>query len=396
MPNSKDVIKTYDSYVMGTYGRFPIAISHGEGARLYDTDGNAYIDFTSGIGVNSIGYGNAAWIDAITEHAKKIGHSSNLYYLEPTAKLAETLCTRAGMHKAFFANSGGEANEGLIKLARKYSRDKYGQGRSTIVTLRQSFHGRTMATITATGQNAFHDHFFPFMPGFRHAIADDMDSVIRACGSDTCAVLLELVQGEGGVLPLDPQFVNQVADFCKSQDLLLLIDEVQTGVGRTGTLFAYQQYGIAPDAISFAKGIAGGFPFGGFLANEKCSEVLTAGTHATTYGGNPMGAAAALVVLDTLTDKALADVTRRGKYIRSQIEGINSPYIAGTRGLGLMIGIVIHPGHSPKDLVSKLNDAGLLTLTAGTDAVRLLPPLTITDAEIDEGLAILARVLGAM
>lgn len=392
---NQDLITQSSGHVMSTYSRFPIAISHGSGAKLYDFDGREYIDFASGIGVNSIGYGNQAWADAVSEQAKKLGHISNLYYSEPAARLSETLCGRASMDSVFFANSGAEANEGMIKLARKYSYDKYGGGRSTIVTLMNSFHGRTITTLSATGQNAFHDYFHPFSPAFRHALADDIDSVRAACGSDTCAVMLELVQGEGGVIPLGQDFIQQVALLCAERDLLLLIDEVQTGVGRTGTLFAFQKYGIEPDAVSFAKGIAGGLPFGGFMTNKKCSGILTPGTHATTFGGNPVCCSAALCVLDILDDALLVQVPEKGNYIREKIEAMGSPFIAGSRGLGLMIGIALQNA-SHRELVSRLNNAGLLALTAGGDAIRFLPPLTITYDEIDEGLEIFKKVMEDM
>ena len=269
-------------YIMNTYGRFPVAIDHGQGATLYDPEGNAYIDFTSGIGVTDLGYGYQPWVDAITAQAKKLGHVSNLFYTEPAAKLAETLCKRTGESCVFFANGGGEANEGMIKLARKYSFDKYGKGRATIITLNNSFHGRTITTLMATGQEVFHNYFFPFTEGFRYADANDMASLEAAAGDDVCAVMMELVQGEGGVLPLDYEYVQAVKKLCEERDWLLLADEVQTGVGRTGTLFAFQQYGILPDVVSFAKGIAGGLPMSGIMANEKCRSVLGPGTHATT------------------------------------------------------------------------------------------------------------------
>lgn len=243
---SKDIMALTDQYIMHTYGRFPVAIDHGEGATLYDPEGNAYIDFTSGIGVTDLGYGNTAWADAIAAQAKKLGHVSNLFYTEPAARLAEILCKRTGESCVFFANGGGEANEGMIKLARKYSFDKYGKGRATIITLNNSFHGRTITTLMATGQEVFHNYFFPFTEGFRYADANDLDSLEDAAGSDVCAVMMELVQGEGGVLPLDKAYVQAVAKLCAERDWLLLVDEVQTGVGRTGSLFAFQQYGILP------------------------------------------------------------------------------------------------------------------------------------------------------
>ena len=250
-------IKALDhQYVMQSYGRFDVAVDHGRGATLWDTQGREYIDFTSGIGVCSLGYADEGWVNAITEQAGKLGHISNLFYAEPYVKAAEKLCRKAGMSNVFFANSGAESNEGLIKLARKYSFDKYGKGRGTIITLHKSFHGRTITTLSATGQDVFHNYFFPFTEGFRHADANDFDSVEAMAGHDVCAVMFELIQGEGGVLPLDREFVQKVADLCAKRDWLLLIDEVQTGVGRTGSLFAFQQYGIQPDAVSFAKGIA--------------------------------------------------------------------------------------------------------------------------------------------
>ena len=378
--------------VMQTYGRFPVTIARGEGAHFWDLEGRRYVDFTSGIGVNSLGSCHPAWIAAIEAQIHKFGHTSNLFYTEPCVRLAQTLTARTGMANAFFANGGGEANEGMIKLARKYSFDKYGAGRSNIVTLRQSFHGRTVTTLAATGQDVFHNYFFPFTEGFRYAEPDDLDSVRAAAGTDSCAVMLELIQGEGGVRPLDADFVRAVAAFCRERDLLLLVDEVQTGVGRTGSLFAFQQYGILPDVCSFAKGIAGGLPMSGILANEKCRKVLTPGTHATTFGGNPVCAAAALAVLDTLDTATLNQVTDKGFYLREQIEALGSPYVRDVRGMGLMVGVGIQ-GITHAEAAAKLREAGLLCLTAGSDILRLLPPLTITKAELDEGLAIMKKVL---
>ena len=354
---SQEIKDLTGQYIMNTYGRFPVAIDHGEGARLYDPEGRKYIDFTSGIGVTDLGYGYQPWVDAVSAQAKKLGHTSNLFYTEPPAKLAEILCKRTGMSCAFFANGGGEANEGIIKLARKYSFDKYGKGRSTIVTLRNSFHGRTITTLMATGQDVFHNYFFPFTEGFRYVGANDL-SALESQGDDVCGVLLELVQGEGGVLPLDQEYVQAVAKLCEARDWLLLADEVQTGVGRTGSLFAFQQYGILPDAASFAKGIAGGLPMSGILANEKCRDVLGPGTHATTFGGNPVCAAAGLVVQETLSDAFLEEVKAKGAYLREGIEALNLPCFGKTRGLGLMIGIEVREGWSNKDIAARLIDQG--------------------------------------
>ena len=406
-------IKNLDvQHVMQTYGRFDAVIDHGEGATLYGPEGKKYIDFTSGIGVASIGYGNKKWADAVYAQAMKLQHISNLYYSEPYAKLAAALTARAGMKNVFFSNAGGEANEGMIKLARKYSFDKYGRGRNTIISLKQSFHGRTITTLSATGQENFHNYFFPFTEGFRHVPANDasalaalLDEYALATPSDgtsalkpikrsegICAILVELIQGEGGVLPLDPGYVKEVAGMCRENDLLLLIDEVQTGVGRTGTLFTYQQYGVKPDVVSFAKGIAGGLPFGGFLANEKCSEVLTPGTHATTFGGNPVAAAAALEVLDQLNDATLSEVIKKGKFIMETVKSWGLPAVGEIRGMGLMIGISL-VGMVPKEAAAACVENGLLILTAGTDALRMLPPLTITYEELEKGLDILKATL---
>lgn len=390
---SKDIMALTDQYIMHTYGRFPVAIDHGEGATLYDPEGNAYIDFTSGIGVTDLGYGNTAWADAIAAQAKKLGHVSNLFYTEPAARLAEILCKRTGESCVFFANGGGEANEGMIKLARKYSFDKYGKGRATIITLNNSFHGRTITTLMATGQEVFHNYFFPFTEGFRYADANDLDSLEDAAGSDVCAVMMELVQGEGGVLPLDKAYVQAVAKLCAERDWLLLVDEVQTGVGRTGSLFAFQQYGVLPDVVSFAKGIAGGLPMSGILASEKCRNVLGPGMHATTFGANPVCAAAGLVVQETLSDDFLQEVTAKGEYLRGAIEALDLPCFGKTRGLGLMIGIEVKEGYTNKEIAGKLIENGLLVLTAGP-GMRLLPPLVISKEEMDQGVAIMKKVLG--
>ncbi len=389
---SREVRELTDQFILPTYGRFSVAIDHGKGARLYDMEGREYVDFTSGIGVCDLGYGCQTWVDAITQQAAKLGHVSNLFYTEPAARLAEILCRRTGMAGAFFANGGGEANEGLIKLARKYSFDRYGKGRATIITLKNSFHGRTITTLKATGQAVFHNYFFPFTEGFRYAEANDLASLEAASGVDVCAVLVELIQGEGGVLPLDREYVTELAKICADRDWLLLVDEVQTGIGRTGTLFAFQQYGIQPDALTFAKGIAGGLPMSGILAGQKCRNVLGPGTHATTFGGNPICAAAALAVQETLNDAFLQEVQRKGQYLRENIEAMDLPCLGKTRGMGLMIGVEVREGNVNRDLASRLIDNGLLVLTAGT-GLRLLPPLVITKEEMDEGLARMRKAL---
>ena len=380
-----------DRYVMHTYARFPVDIDHGENATLWSADGKEYIDFTSGIGVDSVGCADPRWVAAVAAQAAKVGHMSNLFYTQPCGELAEKLCRRAGMSAAFFCNSGAESNEALIKLARKWSFDKYGKGRSTVITLKNSFHGRTIATLSATGQDVFHDYFFPFNEGFRYA-EPTLDGVSQVAGHDVCAVLVELIQGESGVWPLEESFVQGLAELCAKRDWLLLVDEVQTGIGRTGTLFCYQQYGISPDAVSFAKGIAGGLPLGGILANEKCRDVLGPGTHATTFGGNPVCCAAALTTLDILDEEMMGEIADKGDYLRRAIEAMDLPALGKTRGLGLMIGIEVAPGGSNREIARRLMDNGLLVLTAGP-AIRLLPPLTITKDEMDKGLAILKQTL---
>lgn len=281
----------------------------------------------------------------------------------------------------------------MIKLARKYSFDKYGQGRSTIITLKNSFHGRTITTLKATGQDVFHNYFFPFTEGFRYAAANDLEDLKAQDQGDVCAVMVELVQGEGGVLPLDKDYVKAVEALCAEKDWLLLVDEVQTGVGRTGTLFAFQQYDLLPDVVSFAKGIAGGLPMSGIMAGAKCKDVLGPGMHATTFGANPVCAAAGLVVQEVLSDAFLEEVKAKGEYLRREIEALNLPCFGRTRGLGLMIGAEVKEGWTNKDIANKLIENGLLVLTAGP-GMRLLPPLVITKEEMDKGLAIMKKTLG--
>ncbi len=389
---SAEIKKLDGERVMHTYGRFDVAIEKGEGATLYTPEGDKYIDFAAGIGVNCLGYGNEKWLKAVTEQAGKLQHISNLFYSEPCVRLAQKLTDKTGLKNVFFANGGGEANEGMIKCARKYSFDKYGQGRSTVITLFQSFHGRTITTLAATGQDVFHNYFFPFTEGFKYAKANDIEDMKSLMTTDVCAVMMELVQGEGGVLPLDKEYVKEVEALCKAHDILLLIDEVQTGVGRTGSLFCFQKYGIKPDIVSFAKGIAGGLPMAGIMAGEKTCNVLTPGTHATTFGGNPVAAAGGCVVLDTMTDEFLSEVDKKGEYIKDTVLSWNNPKVKTVRGMGLMLGIVLE-GAAPGEILKKCVAKGLLALTAGEDALRLLPPLVITYGEIVEGLKILKAAL---
>ena len=379
-------------YVMQTYGRFPIALDHGQGAQLWDVEGKRYIDLASGIGVNCLGYNHPVLTHAIEEQIHKLMHVSNLFTTAPMVQTAKTLVEATGMGKVFFANSGAEANEGAIKLARKYSFDKYGQGRSKIITLWNSFHGRTVTTLKATGQTRFHDYFFPFTEGFDYATAGDLDDLKSKIDDSTCAIMMELIQGEGGVLPQDPDFVKAVRALCDEKDLLLIIDEVQTGIGRTGSLFCFQQYGIQPDVVTMAKGLGGGLPVGAVMAAKTCCDVLGPGTHATTFGGSPTVCAAANAVLSIVNDdKFLAEVREKGAYLKDKILALGSPAIHGVRGMGLMLGIIVDDGqHSA--FANKLIEHGVLAITAGKNAVRLLPPLTITYEELDEAIAIMKTV----
>lgn len=379
------------NYLMHTYGRFDIALDHGKGATLWDVDGKKYIDMNSGIGVNSLGHGNEKMIQAVTEQAVKLMHASNLYYTAPMTDVAEILIHATGMGKIFFANSGAEANEGAIKLARKYSFDKYGAGRNKIVTLLQSFHGRTVTTLKATGQEKFHQYFFPFTEEFAYAKAGDLED-LKEKADGACAVMIEMIQGEGGVLPLDKEFVKGIEEFCKEHDILLIVDEVQTGIGRTGSLFCYEQYGIEPDIVTMAKGLGGGLPVGGVMASKKCADVLGPGTHGSTFGGNPVSCAAAKTVLTEVgTEEFLASVKEKGEYLKKSIMEMGSPYVKDVRGMGLMLGIVVD-SEKRADLVSALMEKGILVLTAGAEAIRLLPPLVISYEEMDEAITAMKEV----
>ncbi len=379
----------YDAHVMDTYARFDVDFVRGEGCTLYDAAGKAYLDFASGIGVNSVGYGHPAWVDAVAKQAAALAHVSNLYYTGPGGRLAERLTALSGLETVFFSNSGAEANEGMIKCARKASADTYGDWRHTIVTLRDSFHGRTLTTLAATGQDVFHQRFHPLTEGFIHVPRGDIGALKRL-GGDVCAVMLEIVQGEGGVLPCPQEYLQQVAALCAERDWLLCVDEVQTGVGRCGSFFAFQKMGLKPDLVSFAKGIAGGLPFGGFLAGQRAARTLRPGDHATTFGGNPVCCAAALATLDIL-DPVLGAVDAKGAFIRERILAMNLPAVNEVRGLGLMLGVSVQG--APRVLVQKLLDAGLVCLTAGGDAIRLLPPLVISFDDLERGLAIFEEVV---
>ena len=333
-----------DNSLMPTYAHFPVSIEKGNGATFVDSEGDEVIDFGSGIGVNSLGYNNEGWINAVTEQLKKVQHTSNLYYNSTVAEYAEMLTKKTGFNKVFLCNSGAEANECAIKLARKYSFDKYGENRHNIITLVNSFHGRTMATITATGQEHYHKFFDPFVQGFKYAESGNTEQFLEMADDTVCAIILEVVQGEGGVVPTDFEYLKTVEKVCKENDILLIIDEVQTGMGRTGKLFAYEHAGISPDVVTSAKGIGNGLPMGACLCTEKCADVLTAGTHGTTFGGNPVACAGAKYILNTLTEDFLNEVTEKGEYIRTKLAEFEE--VKSITGLGLMLGIELKTKNS--------------------------------------------------
>lgn len=385
----EDIQKKDRSYISPTYNRFPADLSTGEGATLYSESGKRYVDFGSGIAVNSFGVNDRAWKDAVIAQINKLQHASNLYYTRPQAELAELLCRRTGAKKVFFSNSGAEANECAIKAARKYSYDKYGEGRYEIVTLKNSFHGRTMATLSATGQDAMHKYFMPFLPGFSYA-DPTYEGVRKMCTAKTCAVMLELVQGEGGVRPLDVEQVKEIELFCKKNDILLVIDEVQTGNGRTGKLYAFEHYGIKPDVVTTAKGLAGGLPLGATMFFEKTEKVFTAGDHGSTFGGNPVACAGALSILSRIDRELLLEVQGKSAYLFTHLGRIRN--VVNVTGLGLMIGLEITK--NAREVAEKCLERGLIVLTA-KDRIRLLPPLTIKKDEMDFGLKILNEVLSA-
>lgn len=378
-----------DMYVAHTYGRFPITLVKGEGCKLFDEEGKAYIDMTSGIGVNSLGHQHPAWKEAVVAQLNELIHVSNLYYTKPCAELAKTLCTRSSFKKVLFQNSGAEANEAAIKAARKYSYDKYGLNRHEIVTLVNSFHGRTVTTLAATGQDHFHDYFYPFTQGFKYAIANDEEDLLAKVNASTCAIMIEMIQGEGGVLPLEKAYVQKLAQLCKEKDILLIVDEVQTGIGRCGSLFAYEQFDIQPDIVTLAKGLGGGLPIGAVMFNEHTEAVFAPGNHGTTYGGNPVACAGANAVLTQMNDDFLAAVVQKGAYVKERLEQMN--HVQKVNGLGLMRGVVLD-GIDVKTVVSACMEKGLLVLTA-KDKLRLLPPLTITMEELKEAMDILENVL---
>lgn len=377
-----------NEFVSHAYGRFDVALSSGKGSTVWDENGKEYIDFGSGIGVTAFGIADEEWKSAVEAQLDKIQHTSNLYYAKPCADLAMLLCEKTGMKKVFFANSGAEANEGMIKFARKYSFDKYGEDRKTIITLVNSFHGRTITTLSATGQDGFHTVFGPFTPGFKYCPANDIKALNDMITDDVCAIMFECVQGEGGVLNLNEEFVHEIAKIGAEKDILVAVDEVQTGNGRTGKYFAYMNYGITPDIVSTAKGLAGGLPMGAVLFGEKLKDTVTPGSHGSTFGGNPIAAAGAISIVERIDDKFLNEVAAKGDYISDYLGKIKG--VKSISGMGLMLGIETEK--PAKEIAAECLERGLLVLTAKTK-IRLLPALNISKNELDKGLNILKEVI---
>ena len=378
-----------NQYVAHSYGRLPLEIVSGKGSLCYDENGKEYIDLGSGIAVNTFGFSDAEWVEAVKNQLDAYAHTSNYYYTSPCAKLAQMICEATGMKKVFFSNSGGEANECMIKAARRYSFQKYGRGRHTIITLKNSFHGRTITTLSATGQDSFHTEFDPFTEGFVYAEANNIDDVLRLTEeNNVCGIMMEVVQGEGGVFVLTKDFVENVAKLCEEKDILLMIDEVQTGNGRTGELYGYMNYGIKPDIISTAKGLGGGLPIGATVFGEKCQDTYTPGSHGSTFGGNPISAAAACNVFSRLTPELLEGVKERNGIIVNTLKDLDG--VEEISGLGLMLGIKCKK--EAKEIMLGCLERGLMVLTA-KDKVRLLPPLNIDIETLNKGLNILTEVI---
>ena len=378
------------TYIANTYKRFPVEIADGHGSILTDVNGKQYIDLGSGIAVNLFGANDEVWKKAVIDQMNHFSHTSNLYYTAPQAKLAKLLCEKTGMKRVFFANSGAESNECAIKVARKYAADKYGdEVRPVVITLTQSFHGRTIATLTATGQDVFHHSFGPFVPGFAYAKANDIEDLKKTVAeSPCCAIMMEMVQGEGGVNPLDKEFVQAAAKLCAENDMLLIVDEVQSGNGRTGTLYAYQQFGITPDVVTTAKGLGGGLPIGACMIGEKAQDTMGPSSHGSTFGGNPLCAAGALSVLERIDEQLLAGVNERHDLIVKKL--MATPGVQSVTGLGLMLGV--KTDKPAADVVRRAIELGALPLTA-KDKIRLLPPLNIPMDQLEKAIDILAQAI---
>ncbi|MCI9976367.1 aspartate aminotransferase family protein [Clostridioides difficile] len=390
--NKNSTISKWNEYFIDTYNQPNFVIDYGKGSCFFDIDGNKYIDFTSGYGVSSLGYSNNSLKNALKEQVDKLLHTSNLYFNEPVLYSGEKIINISGMDKVYFCNSGTEANETAFKIARKYSSDKYGEGRGTIISLKDSFHGRTMMSLMATGMDKYHKYFYPLPEGFKYIERNNIEDLKSNIDSSVCAIILEAIQGEGGVNVLEKDYVLELAKICKEKDIVLIFDEVQCGIARTGKIFGYEYFDVKPDIVTVAKGLGAGIPIGGVLVNEKLSKVLGKGDQGTTFGGNLLAMVAATVVLDEISKEGFYnDITEKGAYIRKSIEDFNSEVVLNTKGLGLMIGIETSVESSI--IEEKARKKGLLILTAGKNVLRFLPPLTVSYKEIDEALKILKDIL---
>ncbi len=385
-----DIICEDKKNIANTYNRFEVVLTKGHGSILVDENGKEYIDFSSGIGTNIFGIDDKIWVDAVTKQANTIQHASNLYYTKPQVELAKLLCEKTGMKKVFFSNSGAESNECAIKTARKYSFDKYGEGRYEIITLVNSFHGRTIATLSATGQDVFHQYFMPFVDGFKYVHANDIEELDKTISSKTCAIMIETIQGEGGVNALDEKFIKHIDEVCKEKDLVFIVDEVQTGNGRTGYFYSYMEYGVTPDVVTTAKGIGGGLPLGAVLFSEKVKDTLGFGQHGTTFGGNPICTAGAYTIVSRIDDELLAHVRECNKLVKEKL--LKHKNIVSISGKGLMIGIELKEGLKSSDIVKEGIEKGVIMLTA-KNKVRLLPALNIPFDVLEKGLDILLSIL---
>lgn len=388
---NQDVFRKDKTYVAHTYNRFPVAVQSGYGATARDFDGKEYIDFGSGIGTNALGFCNEDWVKAVTKQLHLVQHTSNLFYTLPDALLAERLCQLTGYSKVFFGNSGAEANEGAIKLARKYGRENMGEHCNQIITLYNSFHGRTITTLAATGQDSFHQHFFPFTEGFRYVPINDQKQLANAVDDTVCGIMIELVQGEGGVIAMGKEYAQYIEKLCKENNILLIVDEVQTGIGRTGTFLCCEQYQIHPNIITLAKGLGGGLPIGVILMDEATKDTFQPGHHGSTFGGNPVVCAGGIEVLNQVCNEAfLSGVTVKAAHFKERL--LTIPGVTDVSGLGLMIGVSIAEGLDAREVASRCAGNGLLILTAKTK-LRIMPPLNITLEEIDRGIDVLCKCL---
>ncbi|HBF8755335.1 aspartate aminotransferase family protein [Clostridioides difficile] len=390
--NNNNTISKWNEYFIDTYNQPNFVIDYGEGSCFFDTNGNKYIDFTSGYGVSSLGYSNSNLKNALKEQVDKLLHTSNLYFNEPVLYSGEKIINSSGMAKVYFCNSGTEANETAFKIARKYSSDKYGNGRGNIISLKDSFHGRTMMSLMATGMDKYHKYFYPLPEGFKYIERNNIEDLKNNLDSTVCAIILEAIQGEGGVNVLEKDYVLEIVKICQEKDIVVIFDEVQCGIGRTGKLFGYEYFDVKPDIVTVAKGLGAGIPVGGVLVNKKLSKVLGKGDQGTTFGGNLLAMVAASVVLDEISkDGFYNEVLEKGNYIRKSIESFNNKVVLKTKGIGLMIGIETNIESSI--IEEKARKKGLLILTAGKNVLRFLPPLTISYKEIDEALEILKDIL---